>query len=165
MNNPAPTIRPGFTPGRFVSRPILAVTIAAALAASLAGGCKKQPAADAGPAVTYEVRGVITRLPDPANTATTLRIHHEAIPTFAVKGKTVGMAEMTMPFPTAPGLSLAGIAVGDPVIFVMEVREKPVLKYQISKISKLPADTKLDLKAPLETAPAPSPAPAPGAPQ
>ncbi len=153
MNNPALISRPGSTPGRFIS----ALALAAALSASLAGGCKKQPAAEAGPAVTYEVRGLITRLPDPRNAATNLSIHHEAIPSFTVKGKMVGMSEMTMPFPTAQGLSLSGLAVGDPVLFVMEVREKPVLSYQITKISKLPADTKLDLKAPPEAGPGADP--------
>ncbi|MCC6677902.1 MAG: copper-binding protein [Phycisphaerales bacterium] len=155
MNNPAPISRPGLTPGRFIS----ALALAAALAACLIGGCKKQPAAEAGPAATYEVRGLITRLPDPRNAATNLSIHHEAIPTFTVKGKVVGMAEMTMPFPTAPELSLSGIAVGDPVRFVMEVREKPRMTYQITKISKLPADTKLDLKAPPEAGPGTDPTP------
>lgn len=160
MKNTTSTNRPGFTPGRFVFTgalslsAVLAAALSATLLAATLAGCKKEPAAPApaakaaGPAVNYNVRGVITNLPDPAKTSSHLMIHHEAIPDFAVNGKVVGMAEMTMPFPTATGLSLSGLAVGDPVSFTMEVIEKPVKRYQITRIEKLPAETKLEFKAP-----------------
>lgn len=136
MNIPAFSSRPGFTPGRVLS---------VVLAAAVVTGCSESSApATLGPATTYEIRGVVVALPAPGNHKSELRIHHEAIPSFSIKGKVVGMAEMTMPFPLAEGVSLEGLAPGDPVAFTMEVREQPTLRYQVTRISELPAGTTLN---------------------
>jgi len=157
MNNHRDTDRPGRTPGGCLSALLLALALPAAISAP---GCEREapapapaPAAaptaspDAGPAATYEIRGVIVELPDVKKPSSNLSIHHEAIPSFTANGKVVGMAEMTMPFPLAPGVSLEGLAVGDVVSFTMEVREQPRMNYRVTRITKLPPDTKLDLKA------------------
>jgi Cu/Ag efflux protein CusF len=96
----------------------------------------------------YTVRGVVKELPEAGKPATQLKIHHEEIPTFiGFDGKPVGMKEMTMPFPLAPGVSLEGHAVGDTVEFVFEVF-RAGKRYHLTKITKLPAETELKLKAP-----------------
>lgn len=157
--------RPGSTPGRLLSRParllaLAAMLLAAAPAVIGAGGCERRaPEAAAGPATLYEVRGVITQLPEPGKTRSQLFIHHEAIPNFSTGGKVVGMAEMTMPFPTAQGLSLAGLKVGDPVTFTMEIREQPRLTYQVTKIVKLPEGTRPEFKDPPSAGPGSAPPP------
>ena len=93
----------------------------------------------------YRSRGEVVALPDPAKPGSQLSIHHEAIPDFAsYEGEVVGMSPMTMPFPTAPSLDLAGLEVGDPVAFTLEVRWDGSPPYQITAIEKLPADTELD---------------------
>lgn len=121
-------------------------------------GCERQgsnqPAGQAastqrGPAdQVYTVRGQIVALPDPAKPASQLQIHHEEIPNFVgAQGTVVGMKEMTMPFPLAPGVSLEGLAVGDKVEFTFDVWLKPRMTYHLSKISKLPPETALNFKA------------------
>jgi Cu/Ag efflux protein CusF len=165
--------RLGSSPSRFVfgSRGGTALCVARALVGvavfvGVAGlpGCEKTPAAS--PSATpsqagqsYTVRGVIEQVPDAAKPANTLRIHHEAIPGFMSAGKLVGMAEMSMPFPVAPGVSLDGLAIGDAVEFVFEVQEKPRLDYRVTRITKLPAGTPLNFSDSKATDPAPGSAP------
>ncbi|QYU66420.1 copper-binding protein [Leptolyngbya sp. 15MV] len=137
------------------------VTVAALLAIPLALtplGCERRsdstssapPASpQRGPAdQVYTVRGQIVALPDPTKPASQLQIHHEEIPNFVgAQGTVVGMKEMTMPFPLAPGVSLEGLAVGDKVEFTFDVWLKPRMTYHLSKIGKLPPDTALNFKA------------------
>lgn len=142
--------RLGPSPSRFV---FAALAILGVLPFLALPACDQKPSAQpasaaSAPTQAYTVLGLIEQLPDPAVPANTLRIHHEPIPGFMSQGKVVGMAEMTMPFPTAPGVSLAGLAIGDPVEFIFEVQEKPRMTYQITSIKKLPADTKLNLTNP-----------------
>ncbi len=98
-----------------------------------------------GASVKYTVRGVVKQLPIKDNPRTSLQIHHEAIPTFAKGGKVIGMHEMTMEFPLGPGVSLEGIKVGDKVEFDFEVVESPSMRYYMTRIVALAAETKLNL--------------------
>lgn len=91
----------------------------------------------------YTVRGEIVSLPEAGNPRADLRIKHEAIDNYRRGDKVVGMNAMTMPFPVAEGVSLEGLAVGDKVEFVFEVQ---MPQYQITRITKLPADTVLEFR-------------------
>lgn len=112
----------------------------------LALACSAPSAAP--PDASYTVRGEIVRLP-PAPGGEIL-IRHEAIPDFrGMNGEIVGMDAMTMPFPLAPEAKLDGLAVGDRVEFLLELRwqdaRSPVA---VARIAKLPAGTALDFGAP-----------------
>jgi Cu/Ag efflux protein CusF len=111
------------------------------------GGCRaKVPAR---PPDVYTVRGVVEKLPQTNGPDKAVYIHHAPIPGFRnERGKVVGMMSMTMPFPVAPGVSLAGIAPGDPVKFTFTVAWKGHAGYQITKIDKLPAGTVVDFEPP-----------------
>lgn len=107
------------------------------------------PQAAASPDAVYTVRGKVVEVPDPANPMKEFRVHHEAIPTFkAPDGKVVGMGEMEMPFPVGDAKLLEGIAAGDIVELTFADWYKPVRKYEVTKLTKLPADTALNLKNP-----------------
>jgi len=117
---------------------------------------------------TYIVRGQIVGLPAEGRPFDELQIHHEAIPDFTdrdgnvmgsknmagmegmkdmkdTKPMATGMKAMTMPYPVAKGLSLDGLAIGDFIEFTFDVTwGKDYPTYAITKITKLPADTKLD---------------------
>jgi hypothetical protein len=111
-------------------------------------GCDRQPATAAPatpPEQVYMVRGRITGLPIAGQPGSELAIAHEAIPSFVRNDGKLGMNAMVMPFTPAPGVSLEGLAVGDPVEFTFEVRWKSKPRMQLTKISKLPADTELVL--------------------
>lgn len=120
------------------------------LAAVFSTGCSEKPPQAAASAevhtAMYEVRGVITSLPDANNPTTSLNIKHEAIPDFVdARGKTVGMDTMTMPFPPADGLDLAPFAVGDKVEVTFEVTWGPGQNgWQATIINPLPTDAELD---------------------
>ncbi len=93
----------------------------------------------------YTVRGVVERLPQAGGTDDGLYIHHAAIPGFRDEhGKVVGMMSITMPFPVAVGVSLAGIAPGDAVEFTFAVARKHPTGYEVVRIRKLPAGTAVD---------------------
>ena len=105
--------------------------------------CSRQPALPP-PDQVYTVRGLIAALPIPDKPASQLMIRHEAVPMFVNSdGKVVGMASMEMPFTPARGVSLSGLAVGDPVEFTFEVRWKPKPGSQLTRISKLPPGTQV----------------------
>jgi hypothetical protein len=71
---------------------------------------------------TYDVRGYVYLLPDPSRPSSEFRIDHEAIPDFVnIDGEVTGMKAMDMPFPRAPGVSIDGLEVGDPVAFTFAV--------------------------------------------
>ncbi len=108
--------------------------------------CAPQRAAPSagGDARIYEVRGEVVRLPDPAEPMSDLALRHEAIDRFVgMDGEVVGMDSMTMPFPVAPDVPLAGIAVGDKVRFTLRVDWDEEPFYQITRLEKLPAETQL----------------------
>lgn len=101
-------------------RPIFPTLAGAALIAALAA-CGGGSDAPQGPVQTYDVHGVVARLPD--GPGTELMISHEEIPGFVNDaGDTVGMKPMTMGFPVAEGIDLEAFAPGDSVEFSFEVR-------------------------------------------
>ena len=123
---------------------ILVAAVTAGAAALCISSCLKRPPAPA-PENVYSVRGRITSLPVLGDATTSLAIRHEAIPGYRdPKGDRVGMESMEMPFTPAKGVSLEGLAVGDPVEFVWEVRWAPPLFSRVTRIAKLPGDTALN---------------------
>jgi Cu/Ag efflux protein CusF len=106
-------------------------------------GCRGKAPVPAGD--TYTVRGVVERLPRADGPDRDIYIHHAPIPGFRdERGRVVGMMSMTMPFPVASGVSLAGIRPGDPVEFTFTVSWKRPVGYQLTRIEKLPAGTVVD---------------------
>ncbi len=76
----------------------------------------------------------------------TIKLHHEAIPDFRSRnGEKVGMMAMQMRFRVGDDLAINTLADNDVIEFefVVEWGEKPPIK--VVKISKLPADTELNL--------------------
>ncbi|MEM1445863.1 MAG: copper-binding protein [Planctomycetota bacterium] len=112
----------------------------------VASSAPTTPAVDLSDPATkvYDVRGFIVALPDPANPASDLQINHEEIPDFVnVEGEVSGMKAMVMPFPLAPGVSLEGLAVGDPVAlsFAVNWDAEGSRPWELTQITKLdPAD-------------------------
>ena len=105
-------------------------------------GCGNEPDA----VDVYQVRGVITALPDPADATTNLMVHHEAIPEFiGFDGTSQPMAEMTMPFPTPEGVLPADAEVGDKVSIQLEVTRGENPGYRATRVQTLADDTTLDL--------------------
>lgn len=119
-----------------------------AAGACVPAGCGGSGEDRAPPDQSYTVRGRIVMLPEAGKPASVLQIRHEAIEHFVdSKGKVVGMEAMTMPFPTAKGLSLAGLAVGDAVEFTFEVRWDGSPIYQVTRITELPEGTALEFES------------------
>lgn len=111
--------------------------------ALLQAGCGTPANTPAVAVETYAMRGEIVRLPSPPSPE--IAIRHEAVPDFRDEnGKVVGMEAMTMPFGLAPGVDIAGLAPGDKVAFTLEMRWKATSDIvRISRLEKLPADTRL----------------------
>ena len=106
-------------------------------------GCRGKAPVQAGD--TYTVRGVVEKLPRADGPDRDIYIHHAPIPGFRDEhGQAVGMMSMTMPFPVASGVSLAGIRPGDRVEFTFAVSWKRPVGYQLTRIDKLPAGTVVD---------------------
>lgn len=109
---------------------------------ALLNGCAEEPAE----VDTYRVRGVVTGLPDAGNPTSSLMVHHEAIPTFiGHDGTTAPMPEMTMAFPTASGVALDGLQVGDKIQLRLEVTRGR--GFQATEITPLANDLELNLGA------------------
>lgn len=129
------------SPGRL--RPALASLVAVALLAAGLAACSPAPPKD--DVHRYTVRGEVSALPRAGQPGSELLIHHEPVPEFVdSSGKTVGMQSMTMPFPLADGVSLAGIARGDKVEMTFEIRWHGAPPLQLTAIHKLPPDTELN---------------------
>lgn len=118
---------------------------------------EKPEGAAAATVTTYQTRGEIVALPAAGSVAGSadpgLSIRHEAIPDFTdAHGEKVGMKAMTMPFPPADGLDLAGFAVGDKVAVTFEVTWGGEHNgWQATALEKLPDDTELDFSSPPAT--------------
>jgi Cu/Ag efflux protein CusF len=135
--------------GRF-GTPLIAAGLSLSLLAplgTLPPGCSRSPGngkASTPAEQVYTLRGRITGLPVQGRPLSELTIMHEDLPTFVGKdGTMVGMKAMEMPFTPAKGVSLKGLAVGDPVEFTFEMRWKSQPHSQLTRIKKLPADTEL----------------------
>ena len=122
-----------------------ALLLAAALLAACGG--PPPPGGDAAAAArTYEVRGLVESLPDPATGAGELRIRHEAIPDLVgASGEVEPMPAMTMPFPVGEAVGLDGLDAGDPVRFELRVDWQAARPVAVTAMEKLPADTELAL--------------------
>jgi Copper binding periplasmic protein CusF len=122
--------------------PAVLLVVLAPLAA-----CKPRQTARQG-GRTYTVRGQVIQLPDPAQPGSGLVLQHEAVDDFVGRdGTVVGMDPMAMPFPVAPGVSLAGIAPADVVEFDLNVDWKADPAVAITRVRKLPPGTKLVFRA------------------
>ncbi|MFN0012129.1 MAG: hypothetical protein ACKVS8_10860 [Phycisphaerales bacterium] len=101
------------------------------------------------PSAVYTVRGRVADVLTPGRPQSDFKVHHEAIDTFADgAGKVVGMSAMVMPFPLGPGVTADGVAVGDIVEITFPVWWNAAgPEYHLTKIVKLPADTKLEFRA------------------
>jgi Cu/Ag efflux protein CusF len=127
---------------------------AAALTATLAAvGCSGGGAAGgdgdaaSSAAARYEVRGQVSSVPDPGDPLSNLVIRHEAIDGFVgMDGEVVGMDSMSMPFPVAEDVDLAGLEAGDKVSFTFVVDWDGDPAYQVTRIEELPADTAIELR-------------------
>jgi hypothetical protein len=125
----------------------MALVVLMALLMALLTACKPRQEARKG-GHTYTVRGQVIQLPDPAQRGSGLTLQHEAVDDFVGRdGKTVGMDPMSMPFPVAPGVSLAGIAPADVVEFDLNVDWQADTPVAITRIRKLPPGTKLVFRA------------------
>jgi hypothetical protein len=98
----------------------------------------------------YTTRGEIRMLPAPNRPTAELIIHHEAIDEFECSDGTRGMPSMEMPFPPPPP-GLGGFAVGDVVEFDLSVWYEPggktIDSYRVTRMKKLPPETKLKFGA------------------
>lgn len=96
---------------------------------------------------SYTVRGRIEKLP--GEKAGYLMVHHAAISDFLNrKGEVVGMEEMVMEFPAvAPGVTLDGLAVGEPIELTFEVRWDDEQVWVVTRIVELAEGDELGLKA------------------
>ena len=125
---------------RAAPRPLLLGALAFALVAAL--GCR------GGDGRTYTVRGQVVQVPEAGNPASSFQVYHEAIDGFVGRdGQITGMDPMTMPFPLAKGVSLEDVKIGDPVEFTLEVDWNAEPPVKVTKLSELPAGTKLEYRA------------------
>lgn len=117
------------------------------LLAACGDGSKSTPAVAV--ADTYHTRGVVEQLPQADGSYEAIYIRHVAVPEYKDDtGAVVGMGSMTMPFPLAKGVVLAGLAPGDPVEFTFVVTWEPKSGYEITEIRELPAGTVIDFDGP-----------------
>ncbi len=96
----------------------------------------------------YEVRALVVQAPDPANPAGGLYLYHEAIDDWTGRdGKRDGMDPMAMPFPVVRGVPLTGLAANDKVEVTLHVDWQADRAVEITRLRKLPRDTRLDFRA------------------
>ncbi len=132
-------MRPTFPRLALLSLALLSLGL---LAPFLAMSCAQK----SGPIQRYQVRAEVMQMPEGPNGD--LLIRHEAIDGFLDRdGKRMGMDPMSMPFPVAEGLSLAGFAPGDVIRCTLEVDWQQRSPVKIAAIEKLPAGTKLTFRA------------------
>lgn len=105
------------------------------------------PPAPSPTAQIYEVRGIVRQLPtDPDAAGAEILIRHEAIPDFVeMNGETSRMGAMSMPFPIDDSKLLEGLEPGDKVTFEFAVDWEGSPPLRLLKLSKLPAETILEL--------------------
>lgn len=120
---------------------------AALILAACAGGGGDTSPATSDEIDTYESRGIVVRVPDPADPIADLVIRHEAIDDFrSMQGEVVGMDSMSMAFPVGPGVDLTEVEPGAKIEFTLEVEWAGEPPYRVVRIEELPADTELDLR-------------------
>lgn len=116
----------------------LILGIAVAGCSNKADGPAPTPAADQ---ERFAARGKIVKVSDKA-----LDIQHEAIAAVRdFEGKLSPMESMTMQFHATSQVPIAGYAAGDLVAFEFTVHYKEPPTLRLTKLEKLPPDTKLQL--------------------
>jgi Cu/Ag efflux protein CusF len=99
------------------------------------------PGASAAAAEHYASRGRVVSI-----TAKDVEIRHEMVPGVrGYDGTRRAMDSMTMPFAITAGAPVAGIAVSDIVSFEFSIHFDSSPTLRLTRIAKLPPDTKLDL--------------------
>ena len=93
---------------------------------------------------TYTTRAIVLSLPGERVTQEFI-VHHETIPEYVSINGSIGMNEMAMPIPVPDRSILEGIAVGDKVELTFGECFEPDHKMGLISITKLPADTRLNL--------------------
>jgi len=140
------------------SAPRIALAALAFVIPSLLISCSKtnpeSPPTDTAPTPTPDIYAdllaEIKQLPIENDPSTALRLRHQPIPTFKDStGEVIGMKSMTMEFPPAEGLSLAGLNINDKVRFTFEiVWDDSIPSWAVTKIEKIDPATKIDFTAP-----------------
>lgn len=119
----------------------LALPVTLALAATLALACSSPTEQTH----TYRVRGVVKELSGKGEAARVV-IHHEAIPDFKDRdGNAARMEAMIMSFGFAESLPASTFVTEEKVELDFDVRFSKTPPLLITKVTKLPADTKLVL--------------------
>lgn len=91
----------------------------------------------------YDARG---RVESVAASGAEMMIFHEALPGFAdAQGEVVGMPAHPMSLQVGEGVDVAQIEAGDLIAFELCVQWQPTARSWIEGVTKLPADTELDL--------------------
>jgi Cu/Ag efflux protein CusF len=116
-----------------------------ALLPLLAVGCTGRTETKSKTGHTYTVRARVEQLPAQGSG---LVLTHEAVDDWMGRsGKIEGMDTMTMPFPVAEDVSLAGIQPGDVVEVQLHVDWNADLAVQITSLRELPPETRLDFRS------------------
>lgn len=125
------------------TRSVLAWAVAAVAVATALTGCNRGENFGP-PEATYTTRGRVESVPIAGQPQTEFIVHHEAIPTFKGFDGRLGMPQMVMPLPLEDGVSLAEIAIGDEVELDLGVWTHPRKRVAVTRIVKLPAQTRLE---------------------
>jgi hypothetical protein len=96
---------------------------------------------------SYHLRGEVVGAAAPGGAARLLTLRHEPVDDFADRqGKVVGMDYMTMSFPVARRVPLAGIGAGDVVAITLCVDWQADPEVAVTALHRLPAGTRLELR-------------------
>lgn len=106
-------------------------------------GCGTEEAAPQ-TAARYTTQGRVVMVKTPDSPASSLKIHHEAIPNFVDgQGRVVGMPSHPMDFPrVAEGIDAASLEVGQAVRITFDVTWEPSPGWIITELEMLPPDTR-----------------------
>lgn len=106
----------------------------------LAGGCGRARRGH-----DYTVRGLLVQ---PPGVSSSVYVYHEAIDDWVGRdGQMEGMDAMAMSYPVAKGVSLEGLQANDKVELTVHADWRSDTPVEITRIRKLPSDTKLDFRA------------------
>ncbi len=136
---------------RFRFFPLVFLTALPALFLALSlTGCQpaaKETATPVEPALQvheYQVRGLVVAV---GSGGRELQIHHEPVPDFVgIDGAPEPMDAMTMPFPVPDASIAQGIAAGDRVSFTFRVEWDGKHPLAVTRLEKLPAETRLSFE-------------------
>ena len=109
------------------------------------GGTERQEASV--PPKSYAMRGMVRQISEPDVEERQIWIHHEAVDDFVnIRGDTVPMDAMTMPFHLAESVDLTGVEPGDKVSFRLDVDWSAGVPARIGHLEALPAETQLSFE-------------------